>query len=104
MNYDQKIFGLTSLKAMHVLKKRKKEHRSFKNYIKLNLVHPLSSYLFHQPSLSLRGEEGVHEVIISLIRDLERLFFDVPVDGFKHFSRQIFSGVDASVLLDKLFS
>ena len=61
-------------------------------------------YLFEKPSLALRGEEGVHEVIVSLVRDLERLLLDAPEDGLKHVGGQVLAAVDALVLLDELLS
>ena len=61
-------------------------------------------YLFKQPSLALRGEEGVHEVIISLVRDLERLLLDASEDGLQHVGGQALAGVDALILLDELLS
>ena len=61
-------------------------------------------YLFEKPSLALRGEEGVHEVIISLVRDLERLLLDAPEDGLQHVGGQVLAGVDPLVLLDELLS
>jgi hypothetical protein len=38
--------------------------------------------LLEEPSLFLRREEGVHEVVVALVRDLERLVFDAAVDLF----------------------
>ena len=61
-------------------------------------------YLFEKPSLALRGEEGVHEVIISLVRDLERLLLDASEDGLQHIGGQVLAGVDSLVLLDELLS
>ena len=61
-------------------------------------------YLFKQPSLALRGEEGVHEVIISLVRDLERLLLDASEDGLQHVGGQVLAAVDPLVLLDELLS
>ena len=61
-------------------------------------------YLFEKPSLALRGEEGVHEVIISLVRDLERLLLDAPEDGLQHVGGQVLAAVDALVLFDELLS
>ena len=61
-------------------------------------------YLFKKPSLALRGEEGVHEVIVSLVRDLERLLLDAPEDGLQHIRGEILARVDPLVLLDELLS
>jgi hypothetical protein len=38
-------------------------------------------YLLEKPALSFRREEGVHQVIIRFIGDLERFLFDVPVNN-----------------------
>ena len=42
----------------------------------------LPSALLKQPPLLLRREERVHEVVVRLVRDLERLLLNVPIDGF----------------------
>ena len=60
-------------------------------------------YLFEKPSLALRGEEGVHEVIVSLVRDLERLLLDAPEDGLQHIRREILPRIHSLILLDELF-
>ena len=60
------------------------------------------THLFFQPALPLRREESVHEVVVSLVRDLERFLLDIPVDGLQHINWQIFPGVDSLVLLHKL--
>ena len=59
-------------------------------------------YLFEKPSLALRGEEGVHEVIVSLVRDLEGLLLDASEDGFEHVWREILPRIHSLVLLDEL--
>ena len=59
-------------------------------------------YLFKKPSLALRGEEGVHEVIVSLVRDLEGLLLDASEDGFEHVWREILPRIHSLVLFDEL--
>ena len=60
-------------------------------------------YPFEKPSLALRGEEGVHEVIISLVRDLERLLLDASEDGLQHVWWEILPRIHPLVLFDELF-
>ena len=50
--------------------------------VKFNIVivEHLLSALFKKPSFLLRREEGVHEVVVALVRDLEGLVFDVAID------------------------
>ena len=59
-------------------------------------------YLFKKPALALRGEECVHEVIVSLVRDLEGLLLDASEDGFEHVWREILPRIHSLVLLDEL--
>ena len=61
------------------------------------------THLLHEPALSLRGEECVHQVIVRLVRDLERLLFDVSEDCVQHVGWQILPGVYSSVLFNELF-
>ena len=58
--------------------------------------------LFHQPSLSLRGEECVHQVIVRLVRDLERLLLNVVINGRQHLSREVSASINPVVLSDEL--
>ena len=61
------------------------------------------THLFHQPSLSLRGEKSVHQVIVGFVRNFERFLLDVSEDRVQHVRWEIFSRVNSSVLLDELF-
>ena len=58
--------------------------------------------LLHQPAFALWREECVHEVVIGLVRDLEGLLLDVPVDGLQHIVGQVPPRVDPPILLDEL--
>ena len=55
---------------------------------KLSFIFP--THLLHQPSLSLRGEESVHQVIVGFVRNFERLLLDVSEDGVQHVRWEIF--------------
>ena len=58
--------------------------------------------LLHQPAFSVRGEEGEHQVIISLVRNLERLLLDISVDGLKHVYWKITATVNSFILSNEL--
>ena len=58
--------------------------------------------LLDQPALLVGGEEGEHEVVVGLVRDLEGLLLDAGVDGEEHLPRQVLSRVDPLILGQEL--
>ena len=60
------------------------------------------SALLDEPPLPLRAEEGVHEVVVGLLRDPERLVPDGAVDHLEHVPRQVAAAVHAAVLPHEL--
>ena len=58
--------------------------------------------LFDQPALLVRREEGEHEIIVRLVRDLERLLLDVVINGCQHLPGQVSAGIYPLVLGDEL--
>ena len=60
------------------------------------------THLLHEPALSLRGEECVHQVIVRLVRDLERLLLNVVINGRQHLPREVSASINPVVLSDEL--
>ena len=58
--------------------------------------------LLDQPTLLVWGEEGEHQVIIGLVRDLERLLLDVVINGRQHLPREVSASINPVVLSDEL--
>ena len=58
--------------------------------------------LLDQPALLVWREEGEHQVIVRLVRDLERLLLDVVINGGQHLPRQVSAGINPRVLGDEL--
>ena len=58
--------------------------------------------LLDQPALLVWREEGEHQVVVRLVRDLERLLLDVGVDGCQHLPREVSASVHPLVLCDEL--